>query len=149
MKVYTIGFTKKTAQEFFGILDKNSIRKLIDVRLNNSSQLAGFTKGKDLKYFLKVICDIEYEHNLTFAPSKEILERYKKKQISWNEYESLFISLLNERKCIETLNLRTNRDYSNICLLCSEFSAINCHRRLVAEYIKEKNPDLGVEIIHL
>jgi Protein of unknown function, DUF488. len=149
MKLYTIGFTKKSAQEFFELLKKNNIKQLIDIRLNNSSQLAGFTKGNDLKYFLKTICNIGYDHDITLAPTQEILDGYKKKKISWDQYEQLFKNLLNTRNSIDNINLKTKKEYDYICLLCSELSPKNCHRRLVAEYIKEYNPDLSIEIIHL
>ncbi|NLW48804.1 MAG: DUF488 domain-containing protein [Firmicutes bacterium] len=149
MKLFTIGFTKKSAKEFFGLLKSNSIKKIIDIRLNNSSQLAGFTKGNDLKYFLEVICNIDYEHDMSLAPTQEILDGYKKKIINWDQYEQLFKNLLFTRNSIDTINFKTKRDYDYLCLLCSELSPKNCHRRLVAEYIKENNPSLSIEIIHL
>jgi|LSQX01.1.fsa_nt_gb uncharacterized protein (DUF488 family) len=149
MKLYTMGFTKKSAKDFFTILKRNNIEKLIDIRLNNASQLAGFTKGNDLKYFLKEICDIEYIHDTDLSPNKEILDDYKNKKISWSQYEILFNSLLKERKINSKLEIKYNNQFDNICLLCSEVTADNCHRRLVAEYIKNNNPDLNIEIIHL
>ncbi len=149
MKLYTIGFTKKSAKDFFTLLKKNNIRELIDIRLNNASQLAGFTKGNDLKYFLKEICDIEYIHDTELSPTKEILDDYKNKKISWSQYEMFFKSLLEERKISSMLETKYNNEFDNICLLCSEVTADKCHRRLVAEYIKNKNPNLNIEIIHL
>jgi uncharacterized protein (DUF488 family) len=149
MKLFTIGFTKKSAKEFFDLLKSNNIKKIIDIRLNNSSQLAGFTKGNDLKYFLEVICNIDYEHDMSLAPTQEILDGYKKKKINWDQYEQLFKNLLITRNSIDTINCKNKNDYDNLCLLCSELSPKNCHRRLVAEYIKENNPDISIEIIHL
>jgi uncharacterized protein (DUF488 family) len=149
MKIYTIGFTKKSAQDFFELLKDNKIKKLVDVRLNNSSQLAGFAKGNDLKFFLKEICKIEYEHDTSLAPTKELLDNYKNKKITWQQYEEYFRELLNKRNVIETLNSKTKCDYDGICLLCSELSAKNCHRRLVAEHIKANNPELKIEIVNL
>ena len=111
----------------------NKIENLIDIRLNNVSQLAGFTKKEDFQFFLRKIADINYYHLPYLAPTKEILNAYKKKQISWNEYEEKFNSLMKERK-IET-KIDTNILH-NGCLLCSEESADKCHRRLVAEYLK-------------
>lgn len=149
MKLFTIGFTKKSAKEFFDLLKSNNIKKIIDIRLNNSSQLAGFTKGNDLKYFLKVICNIDYEHDISLAPTQEILDGYKKKKINWDQYEQLFKNLLIVRNSIDCINYKTKKDYDNLCLLCSELSPKNCHRRLVAEYIKENNLELNIQIIHL
>jgi len=97
MKLFSIGFTKKNAEEFFKILKANKIKKVIDIRLNNTSQLAGFTKGDDLQYFLKEICDIAYEHDVSLAPTKEILDSYKKKSINWQQYEEKILTLLNSR----------------------------------------------------
>lgn len=147
MNLYTIGFTKKSAEDFFEILIKNNIKKLIDIRLNNSSQLAGFTKGRDLKYFLDKICKISYEHDLNLAPTKEVLNKYKGGKISWFEYEQEFCELLNQRQVILDLNNKYNRDYNGLCLLCSESEPNHCHRKLVAEFIKRDNPRLN--IIHL
>jgi uncharacterized protein (DUF488 family) len=149
MKLYTIGFTKKSAKDFFTLLKKSNVKKLIDIRLNNASQLAGFTKGNDLQYFLKEICDIEYIHDTELSPTKEILDDYKNKKISWSQYEILFKSLLEERKINSMLETKYNNQFDNICLLCSEVTADKCHRRLVAEYFKNNNTDLNIEIIHL
>lgn len=144
MQLYTIGFTKKNAQTFFSKLRKAGVLKLIDIRLNNVSQLAGFAKRDDLIFFLKEICNCEYRHIPNFAPTKEILDAYKKKQIDWEEYERRFSKLINDRK-IE--NLITAEYLNNSCFLCSEPTPDKCHRRLIAEYFKEK---LGnIEIKHL
>ncbi|MGG7153047.1 DUF488 family protein [Clostridium neonatale] len=149
MKLYTIGFTKKSAQQFFEILGRNKIQKVIDIRLNNSSQLAGFSKGTDLEFFLKKLCNIKYTHDIELAPTKEILSDYKKKKISWEEYEVKFISLLNKRNSNNNIGNKFYDEIDGVCLLCSEQLANNCHRRLVAEYLKEKLTDYNIEIIHL
>ena len=106
MKIYTIGFTKKSAEEFFEILEHNKIKIILDIRLNNTSQLSGFAKGKDLKFFLKRILDIFYIHDLNLAPTKDILFRYKKNMISWESYESEFLDLLNERNIREYIKAK-------------------------------------------
>ncbi|MCG2710802.1 MAG: DUF488 domain-containing protein [Candidatus Omnitrophica bacterium] len=144
VKLYTIGFTKKNAEKFFTTLKSNKITKLIDIRLNNVSQLAGFAKRDDLIFFLKEICQINYKHILGFAPTEEILNGYKKQEITWESYVSRFSNLLEERK-IE--NILTRNELDNACLLCSESTAEQCHRRLVAEYLKKKLGD--IEIRHL
>jgi len=131
--LFTIGFAKKKAQEFFGTLKHNQVKTLIDVRLNNVSQLAGFTKKNDLEYFLKELCDIEYLHRPVFAPTKEILDAYKKKEISWAEYENTYCGLLSERQASTRIE---PHELNMSCLLCSEPKADKCHRRLLAEYFK-------------
>lgn len=143
MKLYTIGFTKKTAESFFSKLSKAGVKKVVDIRLNNASQLAGFAKKTDLIYFLKTICDIDYEHRLELAPTKEILDEYKNNS-SWANYEARFLELLSNRK-VE--NVLSRKELKDACLLCSEDKPQNCHRRLVAEYLKVKWDD--IEILHL
>ena len=145
MEIHTIGFAKKSAAEFFDALRRAGIRRLIDVRLNNSSQLAGFTKRDDLRYFLREICGADYRHELALAPSKEILDAYKKGQISWEEYETRYVALLTERGA-ETAVDRRLFDAPAV-LLCSEPTAEHCHRRLAAEYLAGKWED--VRIVHL
>ncbi len=144
MKLYTIGFTQKTAEEFFGLLEKNGIKKLVDTRINNVSQLAGFAKGNDLKYFVRRILQINYEHRKTFAPTKELLAEYRKGSMTWTEYEKEYLTLLNDRQILNGLDISHLED---ACLLCSEHEPHHCHRRLLAEYLKEKFP--SIEIIHL
>ena len=143
MKIFTIGFTKTTAQNFFERLKNSGAKKIIDVRLNNVSQLAGFAKRDDLKYFSQTICDMSYLHAPKLAPTKDILDDYKKKKGSWEDYEKRFHDLMVKRK-IEDIN---KNDVDGGCLLCSEDKPHHCHRRLVAEYLKEKWDD--VDIIHL
>ncbi len=144
MNLYTIGFTKKSAEEFFNSLIKNSVRRIIDTRLNNKSQLAGFTKEKDLKYFLKKISNIDYVHMPQWAPTDEILNGYKKKLISWEEYEKKYTDILKERNILEKLDFSI---LENACLLCSEEKPEHCHRRLLAEYFQKQNSEIN--IIHL
>lgn len=148
MKIYTIGFTKKSAKDFFNTLKKNNISRLVDIRLNNASQLAGFSKGADLKYFLKELCQIDYTHDINLAPTKEILDDYKKHKITWTQYENRFNDLLTNRNIISSLNSYL-KEPGAICLLCSESTPENCHRRLVAEYVEKHFSDLDIEIIHL
>ncbi len=139
--LFTIGFTKKNARQFFELLSKAKIRLIIDTRLNNTSQLAGFTKRSDLEYFLKTIGNIDYVHILDFAPTKDILDEYKKKKGSWEDYEKKFIKLMNERK----IEKKISTDRLNLsCLLCSEAKPHNCHRRLVAEYLNQKLGNINI-----
>ena len=135
INLYTIGFTKKTAEEFFSSIKSYRILKVIDIRLKNVSQLSGFAKKEDLKYFLKTLCDCEYQHLPMLAPTKDLLEGYKKKKITWEEYENVFNGIIAERK-IENLISPEELDFS--CFLCSEFEPDQCHRRLVADYLSNK-----------
>ena len=144
MRVYTIGFTKKSAETFFELLRDSGAKRVIDVRLNNVSQLAGFTKRDDLAYFLRRICRMEYVHMPDLAPTKELLKSYRDSAITWDDYETRFMTLMAER-CIEELPIRDLID--NACLLCSEETPEQCHRRLVAEYLQKQWGN--VEIIHL
>lgn len=145
MEIYTIGFTKKSAEDFFGTLKQAGIRRLMDIRLNNSSQLAGFTKRDDLQYFLREIAGIAYVHEPLLAPTEEILAAYKKSKGSWAEYERGFLALLEERRVEERLDRDGFRERT--VLLCSEPTAEHCHRRLVAEYLAKRWGE--VEIRHL
>jgi len=143
MRIFTIGFTKTSAENFFERLRNSGVKRIIDTRLNNTSQLSGFAKGSDLDFFLKSLCNIEYIQNLDFTPTKEMLSQYRKKEISWDDYEKQFYKLIQNRE-IESINKNLLED---ACLLCSEDKPHHCHRRLVAEYL-EKNWS-SVEIIHL
>lgn len=142
--VYTIGFAKKSARWFFEALRQAGVRKVVDIRLNNVSQLAGFTKKDDLAYFLQAVGGIGYEHRPELAPTKEILDGYKKKEMTWPEYDERFRGLIAERH-VETLFVPGDLDHA--CLLCSEPKADKCHRRLVAEYLRGHWGN--VEIRHL
>lgn len=133
MTLYTIGFTKSSAEHFFERLRSAGVQRVIDVRLNNISQLAGFAKKDDLAYFLRTICGIEYEHRPELAPTQEMLDGYRKGGGSWAEYEAQFRSLITER-CIESL---PREPFDGGCLLCSEDTPEQCHRRIVADYLRE------------
>ena len=144
MILHTIGFTQKTAQQFFELIRKNGIKIVIDVRLNNVSQLAGFSKGNDLKYFLSELCKCDYAHCNDLAPTKEILDGYKSKKITWFEYEAQYKSLVENRGAINNF-FETCDKYEHICLLCSEPTVENCHRRLLAEMIVSEYPQIAVK----
>jgi uncharacterized protein (DUF488 family) len=144
MRLYTIGFTKKSAHDFFETLRSARVARIVDVRLNNVSQLAGFAKRKDLPYFLDQITGIQYIHAPILAPTQEMLDSYKKHGSGWQSYETSFINLMKGRH-IETAWMDCLRDSD--CLLCSEEEPLHCHRRLVAEYLA--NCRSGIEIRHL
>jgi uncharacterized protein (DUF488 family) len=144
MKLFTIGFTKKSAETFFTRLQSVGAQRLVDVRLNNVSQLAGFAKKNDLAYFTKTICKIDYVHVPTLAPTADILDAYKKHKGDWDLYERQFLSLMQSRKVEET----TARELlDGACLLCSEEKPHHCHRRLVAEYLREHWGNIDIEHI--
>ncbi len=140
--LFTIGFTGKSAQEFFELLRRAGVRRLVDTRLNNVSQLAGFTKRRDLEYFLRTITGIDYVHDVQLAPTKDILDNYKKKRIDWAAYERLFLELMESRRPDERLS---PADLDHACLLCSEPTAEHCHRRLVVEFLQAHWPNLVIE----
>ncbi len=145
--LYTIGFTKKSAEVFFEKLRINNVNILIDVRLNNTSQLAGFSKFPDIEYFLNKICGIQYIHDDTFAPSEELLKNYKNNNMTWEEYEVNFNDIMTSRNIENYLNEKYNAlSKKNICLLCSEDSADKCHRRLVSCIFSDI---FGLKVIHL
>lgn len=144
IKLYTIGFTGKSAEKFFDLLRNSGVKKIVDTRINNVSQLAGFAKGSDLKFFAKEIGDMSYEHQIEFAPTKELLSKYRDKQISWREYEIEYLNLLDMRKVAQKTDIEKLHEN---CLLCSEHTPEKCHRRLLAEYLKHVKND--VEIFHL
>ncbi len=144
MKIFTIGFTRKSAEQFFTRLKQPGLMRLVDVRLNNVSQLAGFAKKNDLRFFLREICGIDYLHFTELAPTQDILDAYKKAGGDWPVYEGQFLALMAARRVEETVD----KDLlAGGCLLCSEATPEHCHRRLVAEYLREKWG--GVEIEHL
>lgn len=145
MEIYTIGFTKKTAAQFFGILRGAGIKQLLDVRLNNSSQLAGFTRRDDLRFFLQELCAADYIHEPRLAPTQALLDAYKKQRGSWQAYEQDFLALMQERRIEEQMNPELFAIPT--VLLCSEPTAEHCHRRLVLEYLHGKWGD--VHSIHL
>ncbi len=142
MDLCTIGFTKKNAEVFFELLTKNKVKRIIDIRLNKKSQLAGFAKGDDLKYFLKAIGNIEYSYMPEYAPTKELLKGYRDKEISWEEYESQYLKILRDREILKNIDWSL---FDNGCLLCSEETATNCHRRLLAEYLATSNKKIKIK----
>ena len=144
IKIFTIGFTKKTAEQFFTKLQAAGVRRVIDVRLNNVSQLAGFSKRDDLKYFLRMIVGIDYLHFPELAPTQDILDAYKKQKGQWSVYETAFLKLMEARHVEETV---TRETIDHGCLLCSEDEPQHCHRRLVAEYLLRQWPDVVIEHI--
>lgn len=143
MKVFTIGFTRRTAEQFFEPIKRNKIELLVDVRLNNKSQLAGFTKGKDISYFLSEICDCTYNHNPELSPTQELLKEYKNATITWSEYETAFVGLMYERGVISRFDEMYGK-YQKLCLLCSEYEPEHCHRRIVADLLLELYPEWSV-----
>ena len=145
MRLYTIGFTQRSAASFFEALAAAGVSRLMDVRLNNVSQLAAFAKRDDLAYFLEAILGARYEHALPLAPTAELLDAYRKRRIGWAEYERGFCDLLAERQ-VEQLLDRAAFSLPTV-LLCSEPTAARCHRRLVAEYLQQAWDN--VEIVHL
>jgi uncharacterized protein (DUF488 family) len=141
MRLLTIGFTKKTAQQFFSRLMDAGVRRVVDVRLNNVSQLAGFTKKDDLKYFLNAIGNMDYVHVPELAPTQEMLDTFKKEKGDWTAYQRDFLKLMRERRIEKAMrDVIANDD----CLLCSEPTAEHCHRRLVAEYLQEQWRNLDI-----
>ncbi len=147
MEIYTIGFTQTTARDFFGRLKNAGIRRLIDVRLNNSSQLAGFAKRGDLEFFLEELCGAQYVHEPRLAPTQELLDGLKKHKGSWEEYEAGFEALLRERRIEEALSPSFFSGPS--ALLCSEATSEHCHRRLIVEYLQRAWPEEGIRPVHL
>lgn len=144
INLFTIGFTQKSAQKFFEILRDAGVNRVIDTRLNNVSQLAGFTKRADLEYFLKSIGGIEYVHILDLAPTQDILNEFKKNKGDWTVYEQKFLHLIANRQIEKKIS---PSQLNGACLLCSEAKPHHCHRRLVAEYLNRKWG--GINICHL
>ena len=132
MQLFTIGFTKKTAEHFFNLLAEASVKRVVDIRLNNVSQLAGFAKQDDLRFFLKTIHGIDYIHISELAPTKEIMDDFKKKKVDWATYKKRFTQLISRRNTADHLK---GKLFDKDCLLCSEAKAEYCHRRLVAEFL--------------
>jgi len=145
MNIYTIGFTQKKAEGFFSLLRAAGINTLIDVRLNNLSQLAGFAKRDDLRFFLKELCQAEYVHTPELAPTQDILKAYKQGDMTWAEYEKRFLDLMTQRQVERMLDRNL---FDGGCLLCSEHKPHQCHRRLVVEYLNEQW-ETCLEVEHL
>jgi uncharacterized protein (DUF488 family) len=135
VNVYTIGFTKKSARTFFELLRESGAARVVDVRLNNMSQLAGFAKRDDLAYFLKQICNMDYLHLPVLAPTQDMFDEYKKGGGDWARYEKRFLSLMRERRIEDVVS---REQIADGCLLCSEDAPHRCHRRLVAEYLQQE-----------
>jgi uncharacterized protein (DUF488 family) len=142
MKIYTVGFTKKSARKFFELLRGSGAKRVVDVRLNNISQLAGFAKKDDLAYFLDNVCGMGYVHLPSLAPTQEMLDDYKKNGGDWDDYQRKFLELMHARQVENTVPRELLADG---CLLCSEDKPHHCHRRLVAEYFRGKWGDISVE----
>ena len=145
MEIYSIGFTQKSASQFFGALKAHGIERLLDVRLNNTSQLAAFAKQADLAYFLREICSAAYEHEPLLAPTQEMLDAYKRHKGGWEAYKDAFLALMRSRNIESALDKESFA--RKTVLLCSEPTAEHCHRRLVLEYLQKHWE--GVEIHHL
>ncbi|MFP5213135.1 MAG: DUF488 family protein [Acidobacteriota bacterium] len=144
MKLFTIGFTKKSAERFFTTLKEAGVSRVLDIRLHNVSQLAGFAKRDDLRYFLKAICGIDYVAVPELAPTEEIFAAYRKGGKDWAVYEKRYLNLITERKVEKLLKKEL---FDGGCLLCSEETPDRCHRRLAAEYLLRHWG--GIEIVHL
>ncbi|HSM35328.1 MAG TPA: DUF488 domain-containing protein [Longimicrobiales bacterium] len=144
MTLYTIGFTEKSASAFFGLLTEAGVRTVADVRLKNTSQLAGFAKRDDLAFFLEALGRVGYEHYPELAPTKELFDGIKKGTTSWAEFSRAFEDLLLQRAVAKRLR---PADFADACLLCSEHEPDRCHRRLVAEHLASAWED--VDIVHL
>ena len=136
IKINTIGFTQKSAESFFTLLRNSKTNLLIDVRINNVSQLAGFAKKNDLKFFLKELCNADYQHIPELAPTDNLLKSYKKGDISWGKYEAEFLNLMAKRNIEKLVNANL---LENSCLLCSEHKPHFCHRRLIVEYLNNNS----------
>ena len=144
MTLYTIGFTKKPASEFFRLLRESAARRVVDVRLRPGGQLSGFAKQDDLVYFLRELCGMDYAHMPELAPTTAVLDGLRKVHRHWPTYEREFLALMEERRVAETVD---RESLANAVLLCSEDSPERCHRRLVAEHLQARWGD--VEVVHL
>lgn len=143
--LYTIGFTKKSAEQFFTLLRQNKVKKLVDVRISNGSQLAGFAKGRDLEFFTRELLHIPYEHVLDFATPKELLDQWHHQEVTWSQYEDIYLAALKERDILHKFGIK---QFDGACFLCTEETPENCHRRLLAEYMQKHSIE-EVRIVHL
>lgn len=144
MRLFTIGFTQKSAEDFFALLQKAGVKRVLDIRLNNKSQLAGFSKSEDLEYFLKAIGGMGYRHVVEMAPTQPLLDKARKAKGTWDSFEKQFLALMKQRRIEKVVDPKV---LSDACLLCSEHKPDHCHRRLVAEYLQEAFS--GLEVVHL
>ena len=135
MQLFTLGFTQKSAEHFFNLLKQHQVKQVLDVRLNNVSQLAGFAKRNDLRFFLQELCQVDYTHALQLAPTSDLLKRYQKQLMSWEEYAQAFTDLMYQRKIEQ---LFTPQDLARSCLLCSEHQPHHCHRSVVVNYLSQQ-----------
>lgn len=142
--LYTIGFTRKGAERFFGLLAESGVRSLLDIRARPDSQLAGFARGADLAWFLRRLCDIEYHTVPALAPGKQLLADYRAGAVSWDIYTERYLAELDPRRVQESL---AEFDLDHSCLLCAEDSPAQCHRRLAAEWLQQRH--FGLQLIHL
>jgi uncharacterized protein (DUF488 family) len=143
VEVFTIGFAGRSADGFFGDLRRAGVVRLVDVRLNNTSQLAGFTKQSDLRFFLRELCAAEYIHEPLLAPTQDMLDAYKKAKGAWADYEKRFLDLMADRQIERQLD-RSLFGRPTV-LLCSEHTAKHCHRRLVLEYLANRWGDVTIK----
>ena len=144
LNVFSIGFTKKSAGEFFEKLRAAGVRRIVDVRLNKVSQLAGFSKRDDLKYFLKTILGAEYVEAPLLAPTQVMLDSFKKNKGTWDAYEHDFLKLMEERHIEDKIDPSI---LAGGCLLCSEETPHHCHRRLVLDYLQKRWGNLSINHI--
>ncbi len=144
MKIFTIGFTHKSAEEFFKLIQDAGVKRVIDVRIHNNSQLAGFSKKDDLQFFLKKIADIDYQEESLLNPTDELFHSYRNKEIDWKKFLGTYKSEISKKQVEKSLK---KSDYENAVLLCSEDEPDHCHRRVAAEYLSEAWG--GAEITHL
>lgn len=145
LQIYTIGFSKKSLREFIKLLKNSKVTKLVDIRLNNTSQLAGYAKKDDLAYILELV-QIKYTHDKSLAPDRDLLDKYKKSDITWSEYKKRYNDILSNRKIKDRINEIIGDDTP--VFLCSEEKADYCHRRLLVEYL-QKHHDEELKINHL
>lgn len=141
VNLYTIGTGGKSARDFFTLLQKSGVRRVLDIRLSNTSQLAGFTKKPDLEYLLGAVAAIEYRHITDFAPTEDLMDGYKSKKLTWQQYADQYARLLAERHALDALDPAL---FADACLLCSEPAAAGCHRRLLADHLAARIPSLTV-----
>lgn len=144
LPLFTIGFTQKSAQDFFSRLKSAGVKTVIDTRLNRTSQLSGFAKESDLRFFVRELCNADYRVEASFAPTEPMLKAYKSGKSTWDEYESEFKSLIASRRIERVFD---RGQLQSACLLCSEDQPHHCHRRLVAEYLRETLG--GIDVVHL
>jgi len=133
--VTTIGFTGKTAQEFFDLLKNAEVRTVLDIRLSNTSQLAGFAKKQDLPFFLDRLCGAAYREMPELAPEPDLFKRYKAKELTWDDFAAAYVELIAKRRVESNLDVDLFR---SACLLCSEHLPHHCHRRLALEYLNSR-----------